>query len=371
VESSIHGSIGTIDIRDTMQGKIRVAAKPGVDAARLSIDSIHIGGSLLGGTSSRSGSIEAPNIDLLTIDGGIFGGAGDDTGGILATNLSRVIVHGSIVGGTGLNTAVINANTIDSATVDGSLVGTSGFASARLVAGTISKVRIGGDIIGSDGDFSGQARPNFLGDIRIGGDVVGGSGVSSGQVGANDVDSVIIGGSVVGGKGAGSGTISANTIDVVRIAGDLVAGAGDVTGRVVGGGHIRFIGGSILGRVPDSGDVSLGAGLYASIFSIDQIRIGGDVISANIVTGVSPGADKQFGTPDDNVLAPPTASITSLRIGGHVAGPSTASSFGIEANAIGKVKIGGVSFTDGVGNVDFSNGILVDPQGTIKLRTLA
>jgi hypothetical protein len=140
---------------------------------------------------------------------------------------------------------------------------------------------------------------------------------------------------------------------------------------VFGGGHLRAIGGSILGRVPDSGNAAAAAGLYATIFDIDIITVGRDVIGANIGVGVTAGPDNQFGTPDDLTFGPnDSARIQLLAIKGHVAGPIGNISFGIEANQIDQLRVGGVTFKNGTAGLDFATGFLIDPQGTVKVRVV-
>ena len=371
IASDIHGSIGSVKIRDTMQGFLRLSSGIFTNSSQLSIDTFIIGGSLAGGENLNSGSIEAREINLLRIGGNMIGGEGENSGRIAVTSIHQLTVNGSIFGGPGTNSARVQGNDCDSVVVRGSIVGGTGYASAAISVATLTSLRIGRDLVGGEGDFSGDCNPGFLQKGSIGGNVVGGSGIGSGRILSNDMGTVLIGGSVLGGSGIASGTISANTIDVVRIKGDLVGGGGDGTGRVFGGGHIRAIGGSILGRIPDSGDVSSAAGLYASIFDIDIITIGRDLIAANIAVGVTSGPDNQFGTVDDITFGPnDRARIGLLTIKGHVAGPAIAASFGIEANAIGTLRVGGVTFVDGVNGVDFATGFLLDPQGTVKVRVI-
>jgi hypothetical protein len=84
--------------------------------------------------------------------------------------------------------------------------------------------------------------------------------------------------------------------------------------------------------------------------SIGAITIGGNLIATSIVAGVEDGADNLFGTSDDKRIADNgdliLAKIASITVKGFAAG-STAlgDSFGILADQIGKLSIGGVLYT--------------------------
>ena len=69
-----------------------------------------------------------------------------------------------------------------------------------------------------------------------------------------------------------------------------------------------------------------------------------DFIASNIVAGARTGADGFWGTADDALGAQMTSSrIASILIKGQAAGTdATGDHFGIVAQAIGKVRVGGV-----------------------------
>src|SRR4029450_6769443 len=126
---------------------------------------------------------------------------------------------------------------------------------------------------------------------------------------------------------------AANNIETVLIGGDLIGGSGDFFGSIFGGGKLQAIKRSLLGVLPLSGKSSAAAGIYATIFDIDKIVIGGDFFNANIAVGVSDGANDSYGDGNDTTIGnSTTAKIAQLVIKGRAATNIAGQSFGIQAN---------------------------------------
>jgi hypothetical protein len=370
VESDFHGSIGKFKVRGNVAGHIVVKSGIAQSTDQLRIGSLSIKGSLLG-AGVNSGFVEAGPIGRLNIAGDISGGSGDNSGRVLASTIDRLNISGSILGGSGKGSGTLLANSISVGKIGGSLHGGGGEGSGTILASSITKITIGGDVIGETPLFTGLVQVGSLGDAVVHGSVLGGDGASSGRIAANEIKSVTIDGSLVGSGGNGSGTVGANTIDTVFIGGDVIGGSGDFSGRISGGGKLRVVGGSVLGVLPASGNTSAAAGFYASIFNIDKIVIGGDFINANIAVGVSEGATGSFGDGDDTAIGNPTpVTIASLIIKGRATSTINGVAFGIEANAFGKIQIGGVTYHDGDPGVNFATGFQVDPLRPPLIRVV-
>jgi hypothetical protein len=307
----------------------------------------------------------------LNIAGDIRGGSGDNSGRINVSTIDRLNISGSILGGSGPNSGSVGANTIAVAKISGSVRGGTGNASGSILASRVEMITIDGDLIGNDASFTGLLQVSSLGDAVVHGSVLGGNGTSSGRISSNDMGSITIDGSLVGSTGLGSGSLSANTIDTVIIGGDLIGGSGDFSGQIFGGGKLRIIKGDVLGVIPTSGKAAATAGLYASIFNIDRIVIGGDFINANIAVGVVEGGSGSFGDGDDKAIGNPTpVTIAELIIKGRATSSINGVAFGIEANAFGKIRIGGVTYSDGDPGVNFATGFQVDPLRPPLIRVV-
>jgi hypothetical protein len=369
VESDFHGSVGKLTVRGSIAGHVLVKSGLAQTFDDIRIGSVIVTGSVLG-SSTTSGVIEAGQIGSIKVIGDIIGGEGADSGRILANSIDRLSVIGSIIGGSGERSGSINAN-MTAAKIGGSVHGGTGRGSGSILASNLDKLTIGGDLIGNGPDFTGLVQAGQLGEASVGGSVFGGDGASSGRIAANTMGKIAIGGSLVGGGGPGSGTLFANTIDTVLIGGDLIGGSGDNSGSIFGGGKLRVIKGSVLGVIPASGQAAAAAGLYASIFSIDKIVIGGDFINANIAVGVGAGISNAFGDGDDTPIGnPATASIATLIIKGRASSKFSGPNFGIEANGFGTIKIGGVTYQDGDPGISFSTGFRTDPLSSPLIRVV-
>jgi hypothetical protein len=342
---------------------------------------VSVRGSVRGGAGDSSGQITAGNfLGTAAIGGDVAGGAGESSGRVGAANwMTDVTVGGSVRGGAGLASGLVVATKFDTLTVRGDVVGGAGPSSGGLSAFVVSRALIGGSLIGGAGDHSGRVGASWsLGAITVGGDIVGGS--ASGSVELTE-----------------SGCVHARQIARVTLGGSLVAGTDDTTGFFRDNGVIRadynlgtvLVKGSLLGnptnpavitargqRAPvGTADVAigrltvLGRAEYARILAgvdddfwvrsdsdaqVGPVSIGGDWVASSLAAGVAAGADGLFGTADDAKLVGSgipddprrVARIASLTIGGQAlgtpAGVSAADHYGIVAEAIGGVRVGGV-----------------------------
>lgn len=371
VESDFHGSIGKLTVRGNIAGQVLLKSGVAKSLGDLRIGSLTVGGSLLG-SSFNSGFIVAGEIGKVKIAGDIRGGDAENSGRIQATSIDHLTINGSLIGGLGKNSGSLSSNQIPVGKIGGSLHGGTGDGSGSMLVGDIGKLTIGGDLIGNDKSFTGLIQANAISQVIVHGSIFGGGGSSSGRIAANNIGKIAIDGSLVGGDGLGSGTLSANTIDTVLIGGDLIGGSGDFSGSIFGGGKLRAIKGSVLGVLPLSGHSGAAAGLYASIFDIEKIVIGGDFANANIAVGVADGLNDSFGDGDDSPIgAQATTTIAELIIKGRATANIAGVNFGIEANVFGTVQIGGVNYKDGDPGISFTTGFRTDPFGSPLIRVVA
>jgi hypothetical protein len=181
----------------------------------------------------------------------------------------------------------------------------------------------------------------------LGGSLKGGNGTRTGVIEASsgDIKSVTISGSIYGGPANDSGVIHAANFFAAN---DGIGSIGNV-----------LIKGSVIGFVPDSGELSAGVAIRADD-SIGKVTIHGALINANIVAGVEPGADLEFGTDDDTPTAgSPDAdrSLGPVIVKGGIS--ATTIGFAITASKIASIQAGGPVFKPGGPLADFSLGFVL------------
>jgi hypothetical protein len=272
------------------------------------MDSVVIGGSLIGGANISSGSLFLKEIGSLSIAGSILGGAKQYSGIVECVELGTLKIRGDLRGGSGTDSGlVMAASSIGLVKIGGDLAGGSGAASGQIIArptsgaaGTIGPVYIGGSIIGSGG-YSGALFGGDIQSVNVRHDVVGGTGSFSGAIMADEkLGRVAIGGSVVGGDAEFSGALMGGSgIATVSIGGDLKAGAVANAGIIFAG--YDQSGGSDrakLGAVKIKGNLLGSADVPALIFAtgsadidkpfplvIKSITVQGNVEFARILAG--------------------------------------------------------------------------------------
>jgi len=350
LSSQIFGPAGAIKILGDVSEATLLFQNIGAPG---SADSVTVGGSVIGGKTNFSGLIAAINgLGPVKIAGDLVGAAGIASGYLEGPNINSLTIGGSMLGGAGLFSGTALA---------GSLV----FNGVPSLTGSFGNVTIGGDQRGGDGLFSGSLASGLgMGKVSIGRDQVGGAGSASGIVFAQnagaDIASVTIGGDARGGTATFSGGILAGgALGPVTIQGDvigtaeqayLIRGGGALVGSKsvalmslkVGGDfdHALILAGYGNNNAPVNGHAQIGA-----------ITIGGDWIASSVAAGLLPftGAAlpaNLFGNGDDVFInAGPVgviASIASITIKGRAVGSLEAGDrFGIVAESIGSISIGG------------------------------
>jgi hypothetical protein len=340
-----------------------VATSATVPAA--TIGSVYIGGNLIGGSASDTGEIAAANgIGSVKILGSVIGGS--------ATNTGRIATSSNVIG-----TKTYTGN-LGAVSIGGDLVGGSGSNSGIIISsGTLGSVAIKGSVQGGSASMTGSINGNSIGTVSIGGDLHGTSfdGTAAVAQTANiraqlNLKSVTIGGSVISGANTGTGGIgysgaiqAGQTLGPVKIAGSIL-GTATSTVTISGTGLASptkvtqdlAIGSVTVGGSSTYAVIEAGYGVNGATISGDAqigvVKIGGDFIASDIIAGVktqTAGAD--FGTSTDSLIATPAgdsadaiyAKIASITISGQIEGTvATGDSFGIEAQLIGPISVGGL-----------------------------
>ena len=332
VKSEINGSIGTWKVRGNMFGQlVQTGSK----------DLVHVGKIFIGGSLGRSDS---------DVQGGGALFLAGSTGSI-------TIVH-DLIGGSAVETGFINiAGSLGTLTIGGSVrAGESPFTGLINVQGDAGSIRIGGDLAGGPSQVSGilalSGAGTTVGSIQIGGSIIGGNAPHSGAISAGHARSITVGHDLIGQTDDASGIIFGDIIDKVRIGGSMIGA--DTT------------------AIPDQ-TFGTGSGSIFVASSIGSVSVGGDVIRANIVAGISSGQDFEFGpgseTADSDLNLQIVSRIAQITIKGSV-NTGASGHYGIEANSIGNVRIGGVTYLHSDPSINFAQGFTVDAAERFTIREL-
>ncbi len=360
VQSDIFGSITTAKIRGTMQGYLLTRTGP-ADASLAGIGSFFVGGDI-GAFNGAGGVVDvAGGIGTFTLKGNLVGGSTIGSAKILVgKGVKTLNIAGSIIGGDARSSARVEiSGRLETATIGGSLLGTAA-NTAWLSAMSMGKVKIGRDVVGGTEPLSGLILPTF-----------GATG---------DIDSLTIGGSIVGGRSNDTGAVMGGNFKSLVIKGNIVGGTVFETGFVLSSGVIKSmtVGGSVRGQSAGGDAQSLVATISAKK-GIDSLTINGDFVAGNIIAGIDSGGDTLFGDGNDMDLDPGvTAKIGKLIIKGRASGSSAISNaldhYGIEANAIGILTVGGITFKNGdpspTGPLSFASGFLLGTSGDLLVKIL-
>lgn len=360
-----------------------------------------------GNDTKSGSIISRGKITAVNVGGSITGGIGQSSGTIFVFNpIVNITIGQSLIGGSGAYSGNIGTSNfeIGNVNIGGSIQGGSGYGTGRIESGTtIGAITLGGSIQGGSGQHSGQinARVN-TGRILVKGSLIGGTADGSGQITLGGFSpSITINGDLIGGSASGtqdlaySGTIQARQIPSLTIGGSAVSGIDTTTGDFIHNGDIIatenidtvLINGSIIGNATNpfviqanstSSSLALGrltvkqdvqyaliqAGYVPTETStmgeprpanadaqIGTITVLGDWIASSVSAGVSP-TNGFYGDGDDakmagvDVVDSPTvkSKINSVSIGGQILGTIGGSdSYGIVAETIGSIKIGGTA----------------------------
>jgi hypothetical protein len=293
------------------------------------VGSVRVTGNFAGYFYAESGNLLVPDFKSITIGGSILGHLAEDAGRIYAyAGIGTITVLGDLIGGNFAETGSIRS------------------------AGPIGKVTINGSIIGGDATDTGRVRALEMGAVSLRGSLIGGFGNYSGVIETyyGNIGSIVVGGSIIGSDADGAATIRA---------GDNFDGDGTI-------GSI-LIKGSVIGVVPESGNLSLGTMMRADN-SIGKITINGQLLNANIVAGIAPGADNKYGTADDLLTADfpnEPRKLGPIIIKSGVL--ATTSGYGITALNIASIQAGGPVLKPGGPFADFDAGFLLGGGSGIRV----
>ena len=203
LQSAISASVGSVTIRHDLNAAWVVVTG--------SVDSLQIGGSILGGANTNDGRFTVNStLKVAKVAGTITGGGGDSSGSLDAQNLGR---------GNGRRVGAWRKRSRNSGSVS-SIDGTG-------------SVKIGGDLIGGTADAAGTIRSGTssegaignAGSIRIAGEVQGNAQGEPMIFVKGHGKSVSIGKSLTAGGSTGPGSIDSQTgIDSITIGGSVSSG---------------------------------------------------------------------------------------------------------------------------------------------------
>jgi hypothetical protein len=390
------GAMGTVRITGNVQGG--GVSDSGEIVSSSTLAGVTIGGSLLGGAGNSSGRIESTGaMGTVRITGNVQGGGGDASGEIFSNStLAGVTIGGSLLGGAGNSSGIVfstgamgtvritgdvqgggvtdsgeifSFSTLAGMTIGGSLLGGAGFDSGRIASsGAMGTVRITGDLVGGSASGavslsrSGSIQAQHIAGLTIGGALIAGTDNTSGTFRdngairvADDIGTVLIKGSIIG-NATNPAIISARGKAIPTATSDVAIGSLRVLGRVE---FATILAGVDVNGVAKNADAQIG-----------PVFVGGDWIASSIAAGALP-INAFFGDADDfkmsgggvKDVATVSSRIASLTITGQALGTvGGADHFGIVAENVGAVKIGGTPLvlTLGNGNDDFLMGITGD-----------
>ena len=364
LNSTIRGTLGSLIVQADIKGAF-VNVIGGADGK---VDTLTIGGSMIGNSSANSGRVHSTgNMGKVTVAGDVIGGGGTHSGAITTFgNIVSVAVGGSLIGGsstfagtilsdylgggpkpdevgghigpvsigrdvlggsdTGAGSIISESGRLGNVTIGGSLLAGSANRSAHIHANLeMGAVSIGGSVIGGAGIQSGQIESMLtIGNVAIGGSLKGGGGDKSGQVfAASDLGNILIGRNLVGAHGKDSGQVlCGRDMGSVTIKGSIRGGTNDWSGRVYAGGE--------MGAVRITGDVVGGDGKESG-------RVDGRGMPSVVVSGsVRGGKGEASGGIEGRV-----GGIATFTVNGDVVGGSGVASGTIGANQLGIVSLGG------------------------------
>jgi len=352
---------------DAVIGGTIVGVNPGDGFSADSIGRMVVGGNIYGGTDLNSGSVAAGagGITRLVIGGDVVGGAGDGSGRVVSLGrIGFARIAGSVIGSNGLQSGGVMAGAggIGRLVVGGGITGGSVDGSGGIQAfGPVGSITVGGSIMGGSGGTSGFVyAPAGIGTLDVTGKLWGRLGPLSGSVVATRIGTLRLGG-IEAGDGAQSGSVRAVSLGTVVVRGDiagsllqpaliLALGAATPTGpRAIGS---LTVGGNMTGTFVLGGYEPFGLTPGNAAARIGAVTVRGNMTGSSIVAGVtnpvigSMGMP-QFGNGQDTAIAGRRGSrIDSLVVGGVADGsPIPGDSFGVVANSIGTVRLGGRPYT--------------------------
>jgi hypothetical protein len=166
-------------------------------------------------------------------------------------------------------------------------------------------------------------------------------------------------------------------VKTLTLKGSLIGGTTGNAGNII----TNSIGtATILGSVHGQNDFNSYQADIATIYAEDHITsltINGDLIAGNVIAGIGAFNDHNYGTGDDiDSKANIVSKIGKLIVKGSVGGTSLPSvdHYGIEANQIGMISVGGIVFHNGdslgASTISFAAGFQLGPTNDFLVRTL-
>ena len=366
--SQIFGPAGPVTVAGDVHEALFQVASLNVDSPA-TLASLTIGGSLIGGKAVATGVFAADSLGVVKIGGDIRGGAGVESGYLQAKSLASLTIGGDLHGGSGdVSGAIQIIGVAGDVSIGGSQLGGSGVASGSIfVTGNLGKVSIGHDQIGGAGVASGllfTENPGAnIASVTISGDARGGdANFSGGILAGGTLGPAVVKGDVTGThdhaytiRGGGALTVTQS----IAIASVSVGGNFD---------HALVLAGYGADNVPTNGHAQIGA-----------ITVSGDWLASSVTAGLLPfqnatGPQNFFGNNDDvYITGGPSgvvASIASITINGRAMGSfETGDFYGIVAEQIGSVTLGGVKLTFTPGNK--TDGFFVGPTPDFVIGEVA
>jgi hypothetical protein len=306
------------------------------------------------------GEIFASGIDLgaVTIDGDLgnirVGDATATTPGLAALTARSIGRYGTSTGAADLHTVVtggLGALTVKTDVKDAFLEAT----------GAIGTVKIAGDLIGgstvgtTNPQQAGHLRAKRIGSLTIGGSLIAGIKTAAGAFDdngairvADDIGSLTIGNII--------GNATSPAIISARGSATSTAIADVAIGRLTVKGRVEFA--QIL-----AGFNVFGTGVNADA-QIGSVTVGRDWVASSLAAGANPNGGF-FGDDNDTKLSSGakdvqtvSSRVGSVTITGQAVGTVAGSDFfGIVAENVGLVKVGGVTFPTSANNDNFFVGI--------------
>jgi len=383
--TTIFGGAGAIlvrgDFKDAYWGFTGNETAPG------NVGSFIIGGDLIGGTASPSGYLTIQgNVGFLEVRGSILGGSTSFTGSILVEGkIGTFHLGGDLAGTVGESGRIIGEGGIKKILIDGKLLGGGSEQNTFVISGGNTKVaKIGGFDGSVNANNSGLIIDGNLKKLVVAGDVQAGDGPKSGyiSVGGN-LNSAVIKGSLLSSFSSNGASITTGLkLGSLRVEGNVTGGSDPLGGGLFFDRPVNIVA-QTIGSVTVLGNatyMNILAGyttITTSVVPVDvpsgvakigKVKVVGDFNASNIIAGVKDPMNNGFGNGDEEVSFPKPDLFTSIAkvvIGGTVSGTDGRSSdfYGIEAELVKKVKIGGIiaALTNGPSN----DQQIESPVGTI------
>lgn len=290
--SFLNGEVGKITVKEDALASIHVLSGK--------LQSLTIGGSLLGGATVGNGTIlTSGDVGSIKIGGNITAGTANETSRIVVGgDLKSLFVGGSVAAGSdgvadafGQIDVIGNVGTL---TIKGDIVGgDDNFDNDGQVeiSGTVGTLTVGGSLLGSPDGFNSGAGGGAISvtgavkTVKIAGDIVGSVTTRSGSLTLeSSAKTILVGGDLVGGPGTNTGMIilGAGVVQSLTVNGDIIGGAQSATSGGINGTlsvdiQKLTIGGNLQSR-GDSADQG-----FVQANSFGSILIKGNIIASTEV----------------------------------------------------------------------------------------